>query len=266
MEEDAVREPVLIHGRNANEVMQILNGTAMPMDGKVMRCPMVLSINHPDEICVFGEHLPDPLQALSDAVCWLRDAAAPLDMIKQGIQEHGVPQQLLTIGQSVSLTFMVNDRKLDLSVHYSCRDVRDAVLTTDFPAFVLGQQLLAAMTEREPGKVFIYIAQPVLQDIERDGVRDPYVHEIVSPFQHTTDVDTFIRDLSTLLADGPVVGIVDPFVKKVIGPILVAKRELDEGHFERARRAVRSCRASDWQLACLNHIDDAEAVHGSGRT
>lgn len=250
--------PNLIYGSSPNALLMSLPG------GDVVRrdAPLLMMVTNPKHLCVMQE-IPaaNPFRVMDNAMRWLRDAAAPLEMIAGGLVKHGLPQQLLTVGQSVSLTFLVTDAgHLELSVHYSCRDVRTAVLVEDFPAFSYGLQLLSLMTGLPVGRVFIYVAQPVFRP-SSVPVEDPPVEDGLTLEDH----ETFISELGLLLEEMPLLGTKSRFIRRVLIPMRTADALLGAKDFSAAAAALSACEHAGWKATCLKYVDFMRRVNDASR-
>lgn len=70
-------------------------------------------------------------------------------------------------------------------------------------------------------------------------------------------------ELCMLAQEGPVIGMEDPFIRRVAGPIYNAHRALlnsSEGtsRFDRARELLSRCESEDWREACTDYINHWE--------
>lgn len=84
--------------------------------------------------------------------------------------------------------------------------------------------------------------------------------EPVVPFPMVnTTPEVWVEDLLMFMDEGPVIGFRDVFFKKVVGPIWNAwwewKDDETPKRVDRALEAVRSCRATDWRLACEEWLE-----------
>lgn len=87
----------------------------------------------------------------------------------------------------------------------------------------------------------------------------PYMAEDVSPFPiMTVNREIWDQDLEMFLDEGVVMGLRDPFFRKVAQPILMAHKAYteDSGHdrYLVPLEILAQCRASDWKLACEEWI------------
>jgi len=101
--------------------------------------------------------------------------------------------------------------------------------------------------------------------------RDPYSCGDVASFPLvSTPIDEWRQDLKMFLDVGPVVGLRDPFFRKVAVPMWVAHKAFkqpqhDDGYeqtssrYDLARDALVNCRATDWQRAAVEWINRREA-------
>jgi len=95
---------------------------------------------------------------------------------------------------------------------------------------------------------------------------DPYEAGDVSPYPLiSTPLAQWEEDLEIFLEEGPVMGLRDPFFRRVAAPILRAHeifraaRGLDR--YDGALAALEDCVASDWYLACVHWLDRRRAAY-----
>lgn len=91
------------------------------------------------------------------------------------------------------------------------------------------------------------------------GQNDPYEIHQVEPFPIvSTPVKEWQQDLLMFLSHGPIVGLRDPFFRRVVGPMWHAhgafSAKSDPDRFDKALEIMDQCKASDWRVACLEWI------------
>lgn len=68
-----------------------------------------------------------------------------------------------------------------------------------------------------------------------------------------TPLGQWQEDLAVFLQDGPIIGLRDPFFRRVVTPLWMAHRAYKEGsgveRFDTAQEILQQCRATDWRLA-----------------
>lgn len=93
---------------------------------------------------------------------------------------------------------------------------------------------------------------------------NPYTLGEVKPYPLVSgDLAVWKQDLSVFLDVGPVVGLRDPFFRRVATPMWLAHRSykdhnLGPDRFARARENLEQCHATDWKRACLEWLDRRE--------
>lgn len=97
-----------------------------------------------------------------------------------------------------------------------------------------------------------------------DGCREitgnPYTDGSVEPWKMiNTPIEEWQQDLQMFLDEGMVVGIRDPFFRKVAQPIRAAhwayKNIEGMARFDKAAEALEKCAATDWWLGCQQWLD-----------
>jgi thymidylate synthase len=87
---------------------------------------------------------------------------------------------------------------------------------------------------------------------------NPYETGEVEPFPMiNSSYDIWMKELETFIYDGPVIGFVDPFFRKVAVPIWQSWMEWksqERGNVTRAIDIVENCAASDWRRACAEWL------------
>lgn len=106
---------------------------------------------------------------------------------------------------------------------------------------------------------------PLATEIEGDLVlspgKDPYRTSGVAPYPIVnTSIATWFQDLKIFIEEGPIVGLNDPFFRRVATPLLRAhqhfkKLELGEDRYVGALEILEQCEATDWRMAAEEWID-----------
>lgn len=94
---------------------------------------------------------------------------------------------------------------------------------------------------------------------------DPYKLAEIEHFPiMQTDPKDWQVDLQMFLGEGPIVGLRDPFFRRVVIPMEQAyrayKKTSDPGRFAKAKEILEQCKAMDWRLACTEWIERREAA------
>lgn len=96
---------------------------------------------------------------------------------------------------------------------------------------------------------------------------DPYATGAVEPFPlmaPETPYQQWLGELRMFIEEGPVMGIRDPFFRRVAAPILMAHAAYREGKgaekYSAPRKILETCAASDWRAACEQWLDRREAA------
>lgn len=95
---------------------------------------------------------------------------------------------------------------------------------------------------------------------------DPYIEEVVRPFPIiTVDPDTWLQDLQMFLEEGVVLGLREPFFRRVAQPIVMAHEAYKTGsgvdRYETALEIIAQCRADDWRFACRMWLERRRAKY-----
>ena len=90
------------------------------------------------------------------------------------------------------------------------------------------------------------------------------IEAVVKPFKLVnSSVEHWEQDLYMFMDHGPIVGLRDPFFRRVAVPMWVAHQAMldktDPDRFEKAHEALSNCRASDWQLAAALRLRSGES-------
>jgi hypothetical protein len=93
--------------------------------------------------------------------------------------------------------------------------------------------------------------------------QDPYTDGAVKPYPiMTVDRPTWDRELLMFMSEPNAVGFLDPFFRRVAGPIIraheVYKESSDASRYAEAREILADCRATDWKLACTEWLTRRE--------
>lgn len=256
--------PIVIEARNAHDLRAKLGelDDVPRVRETLLPVPLVAVIKQPLECAVFYDQPGDdfdPLLNLDQSCNWLMQTDVALSALGDALANQ-LPQQLLAVGQTVVLTFVPVDGRVDLSISYSGRDVYEAILTVDAIAFSWALQRVAFYAGLEIGHMFINVAQARLPvGVMPEQGNDPYLQGI-RPFE--LDHVDLIPQLATLIAEGPVVGFTNQSVKKVFGPLFSARAALldsqNDMRFAEAGAHANACRAEDLSRAAILHIERSD--------
>ncbi|WVW77429.1 thymidylate synthase [Stenotrophomonas phage vB_SmaS_Bhz59] len=100
---------------------------------------------------------------------------------------------------------------------------------------------------------------PMVPDKFR-GQHDPYHRGEVEPFPlMSIPHDKWLEELDMFLECGPVMGITDPFFRRVLAPVVAAHAAFKTGkgdeRFTVPLEVLKDCAASDWRRACEEWIN-----------
>lgn len=92
----------------------------------------------------------------------------------------------------------------------------------------------------------------------------PYTRGEVEPYPLvSTPLRQWQEDLSVFLHDGPIVGLRDPFFRRVATPMWMAHRAFKENKgfdkYDAPLEILRQCKATDWRLAATQWIERRKA-------
>lgn len=88
---------------------------------------------------------------------------------------------------------------------------------------------------------------------------DPYAQGAVEPYpMMTVGYRQWLMELDVFLSEGPVIGLQDPFFRRVLAPVILSHAKYREGKGDRrymdALAELENCRATDWRRACEEWI------------
>jgi hypothetical protein len=91
------------------------------------------------------------------------------------------------------------------------------------------------------------------------GEHNPYAVGSVEPFPLVaTPVTAWLEDLAMYLEHGPIVGLRDPFFRRVVTPMHHAHAAYsvknDPARYDKALEIIHQCQATDWRLACTEWL------------
>lgn len=101
-------------------------------------------------------------------------------------------------------------------------------------------------------------------DCYRQTVDCPYSNGLVAPYPLiSTDVETWEQDLKMFMSEGAVLGLKDPFFRKVAVPVYLAHvayaQNKNENGINEALEILEQCKATDWKLACVEWLERRRA-------
>jgi hypothetical protein len=93
-----------------------------------------------------------------------------------------------------------------------------------------------------------------VENLANSGRTCLYAEGITPPYPLVqTPIEQWTQDLMIFLDEGPIIGLRDPFFRRVATPMLMAHRALqhrdDEDRFDKAREILQQCQAHDWWTA-----------------
>lgn len=169
------------------------------------------------------------------------------------------------------------DGRLSMTLCNRSNDIIWGAYGANAVHFSMLQEFLAAGLEREVGRLYqisnnLHAYHKTLDPLLGLGDTgyseddDPYHNRLpgaVEPYPLvSTPLAQWREDLGLFMAEGPVVGLRDPFFRRVATPMWVAHQAYrckeDPDRFTYARQALDNCKASDWQLAGREWIDRRE--------
>lgn len=258
--------PYVVRGRNAQELRNSVADMGIPVDSMIAQAPILFSIDKPMESAVFGgfqDPNDSPLNLVVESSAWLHAADVALEQIAEALVTFNMPQQLLTLNQSVYLTFVLRDGAVDVMVYYAVRDFEDAALAGDVICFGWAQQRVAHHINKPVGGYQGLITQARVTGKVTPS-EDRYMVGGMQP--HELDHENLISELGMLHQDGAVVGFQNRTVKKVVVPIYSAKNALldtnNPHRFDEARAHLSACRAPDLRAMCELHVAQLEELQG----
>lgn len=166
--------------------------------------------------------------------------------------------------------FLVNDGKLDMTVCNRSNDMIWGAYGANAVHFSFLQEYMAAGIGVPVGGYWqmsnnfhVYDTEDLAKvrplidqapDPFRSQVNDPYQAHKIEPFPLvSTPLGEWQQDLGMFLDEGVVIGLRDPFFRKVATPMYMAHRALKEGdapaRFELALEIIQNCRSEDWRMA-----------------
>ena len=106
-----------------------------------------------------------------------------------------------------------------------------------------------------------------------DKAPDPFRTIDANPYSHlgaplvplvSTPIETWLQDLGMFLDEGVVIGLRDPFFRRVAQPVLMAHKAYRTGsgveRYQTALEILEQCTAPDWRIACSEWIHRRRAV------
>lgn len=97
--------------------------------------------------------------------------------------------------------------------------------------------------------------------VDDAALDNPYRREEVAPFPlMSIPYQQWLDELDVFMEHGPVLGLTDPFFRRVLAPVVRAHAIYKDGdagdnRYARALEALQECRATDWRLACEQWIN-----------
>jgi hypothetical protein len=97
-------------------------------------------------------------------------------------------------------------------------------------------------------------------DPYRKAPNNPYEIQVMDPFPlMSSPREQWDSDLKMFIEEGAVMGLKDPFFRRVAVPMLIAyelfKQKDDAGRYDRAiEHLTQNCQAPDWKMACIEWV------------
>lgn len=107
-------------------------------------------------------------------------------------------------------------------------------------------------------------ADPMMPGAARAS-HDPYANGEVEPFPlMSVDYRQWLAELQLFMSEGPIIGIRDPFFRRVAAPVILAhaayKNNKGEAKYTESLRILEGCAALDWRRACEEWIGRRRAA------
>lgn len=193
--------------------------------------------------------------------------------------EHDLGLQSKDLPCNTHIYFSVNEGALDMMVCNRSNDLVWGATGANAVHFSFMQEWMASAVGVEIGKYWqvsnnmhLYTEQhsellEALDGKEANGFasspdsKSPYfVWEAIKPFPIiSVDHEVWLQDLDMYLNEGVVMGLREPFFRRVVHPMFMAHRAWKTGlgipRYDDAIEILKQCQASDWQLAGIEWID-----------
>ncbi len=200
-----------------------------------------------------------------DRRCVLQMWDASVDLARQGKDIPCNTEAYFTVNSQGELDMTVCCRSNDIiwgayganAVHFSMLQEFIAAgigvpvgqywqMSNNFHAYTETFEPLRCLIDRAP-------------DPFRTTTCDPYQLQGVEPFPLvSTPLEQWMQDLLMLMFDGLVIGLRDPFFRRVAVPMIMAHKAYKEGtgveRYEAALEILEQCQASDWAIAASDWI------------
>lgn len=164
------------------------------------------------------------------------------------------------------------DGRLDMTLINRSNDMVWGAYGANAVHFSYLQEFIAAGVGVPVGRLFQFsnnlhgydaTVDPLVAAGGADFVRNPYDDLSLAPFPLVSSpIQQWREDLSVFMAEGPVVGLRDPFFRRVAIPMWVAHeayRTNEPERFSHAREALSNCKSWDWRRAAEEWLDRREA-------
>jgi hypothetical protein len=167
-------------------------------------------------------------------------------------------------------TFRINPYgHLDMSVFNRSNDMIWGAYGANAVHFSFLQEVMAAWIGVKVGRyyqistnfhAYLNTLEKVKDISKYDIGADPYATGGAEPFPIVNGpIEDWFQDLEMFMSEGPVMGLRDPFFKKVASPMYsswAAWKNKDNPQFmELALKHARAIAASDWRLACVEWLE-----------
>jgi len=171
--------------------------------------------------------------------------------------------------------FLVNDGQLDMTVCCRSNDIILGAYGANAVHFSMLQEFMAAgigvgvgsywqisnnfHAYRNDDLAKVWSLRDQAPDPFRTSEDNPYFSPSINTFPLvSTPVEQWLQDLDMFLNEGVVVGLRDPFFRRVAQPMMMAhkayKSETGAERYRAADEIIQQCHAQDWRLSCTEWI------------
>jgi len=189
---------------------------------------------------------------------------------------HDLGRQSKDLPCNTHAYFSINKGKLDMMVCNRSNDLVWGAIGANAVHFSFLQEWMAGAIRCPVGQYWqmsnnmhLYVDQHAellraMEPYAADGVSgtrptSPYTSARLGHFPiMNVEPDIWLQDLQMYLEEGVVMGLREPFFRKVVHPMVIAHKAWKEGEgvarFDTALEILKQCKATDWQLAATEWI------------
>jgi hypothetical protein len=175
---------------------------------------------------------------------------------------------------NLTITFSVNpgSKALDMTVFNRSNDIVWGAYGANAVHMSMLQEYVATATGWPVGSYYQISTNwhayadtfhKVANTLGSDSGRNPYDNVKRYPLM-TTPPELWMQDLMMFMYEGPVLGLRDPFFRRVANPMHHAwehyKNTKGEDRYDGAMEIMRQCAADDWRVACQLWIQRRKAA------